>query len=109
VRHEGAPCFLWVSDPGLTGSCALPDGTMGHWDVVLLADLPVHMITAGRKTLRPELDLHSLHGLLAEHAPLSHAYVERVTPGQATAASRCSGLASPTPPSWVCWPPWAVP
>jgi hypothetical protein len=76
VRHEGAPPAVI---PRTDRLLRRPGRHQGHWDVVLLADLPVHMIAARRKTLRPELDLHSLHGLLAEHAPLSHAYVERVT------------------------------
>jgi crossover junction endodeoxyribonuclease RuvC len=71
TRHEG-PRGL---DPGVTGAMAILDGS----SVVLLEDLPVHMISAGRKQVRPELDLHQLHAILAEHAPFDHAYVERVT------------------------------
>jgi crossover junction endodeoxyribonuclease RuvC len=67
-------------DPGMTGALAILDGS----DVLLLEDLPTHMISAGRKALRPELDLHQLHAMLAEHAPYAHAYIERVAarPGQ---------------------------
>jgi crossover junction endodeoxyribonuclease RuvC len=64
-------------DPGLAGGVAVLDGD----DVVLLTDLPVHRVgRSGTKALRAELDLHGLHGLLAEHGPYAHAFVERVGP-----------------------------
>lgn len=64
-------------DPGLAGGLDVLDGD----DVILLTDLPVHRVgKAGTKVLRPELDLHGLHGLLAEHGPYTHAFVEKVGP-----------------------------
>ena len=62
-------------DPGTVGAIAILDGT----DVLLLEDLPVHQIgTSGRKTTRPEIDLHQLHTMIAAHAPYTHAIIEKV-------------------------------
>jgi crossover junction endodeoxyribonuclease RuvC len=64
-------------DPGLQGGVCVLDQD----EVILLTDLPVHRVgRAGTKALRAELDLHSLHGLLAEHGPYGHAYIEKVGP-----------------------------
>jgi crossover junction endodeoxyribonuclease RuvC len=79
-------------DPGTTGALAVLDGA----DVLLLEDLPVHMIgIAGRKALRAELDLHGLHRLLAERGPYNHAFVERVAarPGQGVTGMFRFGMA----------------
>jgi crossover junction endodeoxyribonuclease RuvC len=79
-------------DPGLAGAIAVLDGQ----DVRLLVDLPVHRIgVAHKKALRAELDLHTLHALLAEHAPYTHAFVEKVAarPGQGTVSMFRFGVA----------------
>lgn len=105
-------------DPGLSGAIAILDQDA----IVLLADLPVHRVSvAGRKGLRAELDLHGLHGLLVEHGPFTHAYVEKVGPmpkqgvtsmfrfGTAFGAIQgiLSAMAIPfslvTPQSWQRW------
>jgi crossover junction endodeoxyribonuclease RuvC len=65
-------------DPGLTGAYAL----LG--DPPLVGDLPVHQTQHGRSAkVRSELDLHSLHTLLADHV-IAHCFIERVAarPGQ---------------------------
>jgi crossover junction endodeoxyribonuclease RuvC len=79
-------------DPGLAGALAILDGA----DILLLEDLPVHMVgTAGKKATRAELDLHQLHAMLAEHAPYGHAYVERIAarPGQGVTGMLRFGMA----------------
>lgn len=79
-------------DPGLIGGLCVLDGT----DVLLVTDLPVHLVSVGhRKTTRPELDLHGLHALIAEHAPLGHAYVEKIAarPKQGTVSTFRFGTA----------------
>ena len=70
-----------ATDPRLQGGIAVLD----QEQVVLLTDLPVHRVgVAGKKRLRAELDLHGLHGLLAEHGPYVHAFIEKVNsrPGE---------------------------
>jgi crossover junction endodeoxyribonuclease RuvC len=65
-------------DIGLSGAMAI----VGDAGVLLIADMPVHAITAGKKT-RIELDLTSLRSILAGH-PIDHVVIERVAarPGQ---------------------------
>jgi crossover junction endodeoxyribonuclease RuvC len=70
-------------DPGLQGGLAILDGPRISSDeeVILVTDLPAHRIgVTGKKALRAELDLHGLHGLLAEHTPYAHAFIEKVGP-----------------------------
>jgi crossover junction endodeoxyribonuclease RuvC len=79
-------------DPGLSGGLAI----ISEQEVLLLTDLPVHKIgTTHKKTLRAELDLHGLHLQLTEHAPYSHAFVEKVSarPGQGTVSMFRFGVA----------------
>jgi crossover junction endodeoxyribonuclease RuvC len=61
-------------DPGTQGAIAALEGD----EVVLLADLPVHMVTAKGRGDRAELDVHGLHLLIAELGPVAHAFVEKV-------------------------------
>jgi crossover junction endodeoxyribonuclease RuvC len=61
-------------DPGIHGAVAALDGD----EVVLLADLPVHVLAAKGRGDRAELDVHTLHTLIAELGPIDHAYVEKV-------------------------------
>ena len=61
-------------DPGTHGAIAALDGR----EVVLLADLPVHMVAAKGRGDRAELDVHTLHGLIADLGQVEHAFVERV-------------------------------
>jgi hypothetical protein len=79
-------------DPGLAGGLAIID----RREVLLLIDLPVHRIgVAGKAALRPELDLHAIHGALADYAPYAHAFVERAAarPGQGTVSMFRFGVA----------------
>lgn len=80
-------------DPGTVGAIAILDGT----DVLLLEDLPTHQIgTSGRKTTRPEIDLHQLHAMIAAHAPYTHAIIEKVgaMPQQGTVSTFRFGYAT---------------
>jgi crossover junction endodeoxyribonuclease RuvC len=61
-------------DPGTSGAIAALDG---H-EVALLADLPVHVLAAKGRGDRAELDVHTLHSLIAELGPIEHAFVEKV-------------------------------
>jgi crossover junction endodeoxyribonuclease RuvC len=61
-------------DPGTHGAIAVLDGS----EVILLADLPVHVIAAKSRGDRAELDVHALHGLIAGLGPVGHAFIERV-------------------------------
>jgi crossover junction endodeoxyribonuclease RuvC len=61
-------------DPGTSGAIAALDG---H-EVALLADLPVHMLAAKGRGDRAELDVHTLHTLIAGLGPIEHVFVERV-------------------------------
>jgi crossover junction endodeoxyribonuclease RuvC len=78
-------------DPGTAGAFAILNGT----GVVLVDDLPVHMVTASGRGLRAELDLHQLRRVLTEHLPFDHAYVERVAarPGQGVTSMFRFGMA----------------
>jgi crossover junction endodeoxyribonuclease RuvC len=62
-------------DPGTHGAIAALNGG----DVVLLEDLPVHVLAAKGRGDRAELDIHTLHGMIADLGPIEHAFVERVT------------------------------
>lgn len=62
-------------DPGTHGAIAAISGD----GVVLLADLPVHAIPANGRADRAELDVHSLHSLIAGLGPIEHAYIEKVS------------------------------
>jgi len=62
-------------DPGTHGAIAALDGG----EVALLEDLPIHMLAAKGKGDRAELDVHTLHGLIADLGPIEHAFVEKVT------------------------------
>jgi crossover junction endodeoxyribonuclease RuvC len=62
-------------DPGIHGAVAALDGR----EIVLLADFPMHVVAAKGRGDRAELDVHSLHALIAELGPIEHAFVERVT------------------------------
>jgi hypothetical protein len=62
-------------DPGTHGAIA----ALAGGEVVLLEDLPVHVLAAKGRGDRAELDIHTLHALIAELGPIEHAFVERVT------------------------------
>jgi crossover junction endodeoxyribonuclease RuvC len=72
-------------DPGTHGAIAALDGS----EVVLLADLPVHVLAARGRGDRAELDVHSLHGLIADLGPIEHAFVEKVGPRPKEGVSSC--------------------
>jgi crossover junction endodeoxyribonuclease RuvC len=61
-------------DPGTHGAIAALDGA----GVVLLEDLPVHVIGVKGLGDRAELDVHTLHALIMELGPIEHAYLEKV-------------------------------
>jgi crossover junction endodeoxyribonuclease RuvC len=61
-------------DPGIHGAIAALNGR----EVALLADLPVHVLAAKGRGDRAELDVHTLHSLIAELGPIEHAFVEKV-------------------------------
>jgi crossover junction endodeoxyribonuclease RuvC len=61
-------------DPGTHGAIAALEGG----EVALLEDLPVHMLTTKRRGDRAELDVHTLHALIATLGPIEHAFVEKV-------------------------------
>jgi crossover junction endodeoxyribonuclease RuvC len=61
-------------DPGVHGAIAALDGS----EIALLEDLPVHTLAAKGRGDRAELDVHTLHVMLANLGPIEHAYVERV-------------------------------
>jgi crossover junction endodeoxyribonuclease RuvC len=67
-------------DPGTSGAIAALD----RGEVALLADLPVHTVSAKGRGDRAELDVHTLHALIARLGPIEHAFVEKVgaRPGQ---------------------------
>jgi hypothetical protein len=62
-------------DPGTHGAIAALDGS----EVILLEDLPVHTLAVKGKSSRAELDIHTLHNLIAELGPIEHAVVEKVS------------------------------
>jgi crossover junction endodeoxyribonuclease RuvC len=62
-------------DPGTHGAIAALAGDK----VVLLEDLPVHVLAAKGRGDRAELDVHTLHAMIADLGPIEHAYLERVT------------------------------
>jgi crossover junction endodeoxyribonuclease RuvC len=62
-------------DPGTHGAIAALEGG----EVALLEDLPVHMLAAKGRGDRAELDIHTLHVLIADLGPIEHAFVEKVT------------------------------
>jgi crossover junction endodeoxyribonuclease RuvC len=66
--------------PGTHGALAALKGS----DVVLSEDLPVHTLSARGRGDRVELDIYTLHAMIAELGPIEHAFVERVgaRPGQ---------------------------
>jgi crossover junction endodeoxyribonuclease RuvC len=74
ARTEPAGMLVIGLDPGTHGAIAVLDGNA----VSLLADLPVHVIAAKSRGDRAELDVHALHGLIAELGPIEHAFVEKV-------------------------------
>jgi crossover junction endodeoxyribonuclease RuvC len=62
-------------DPGVHGAiAALADGK-----VVLLDDLPVHVLATRGRENRAELDVHTLHGMILNLGSVTHAFTERVT------------------------------
>jgi crossover junction endodeoxyribonuclease RuvC len=61
-------------DPGTSGAIAALD----RGEVVLLADLPVHTVSAKGRGDRAELDIHTLHALITGLGPIEHAFVEKV-------------------------------
>jgi crossover junction endodeoxyribonuclease RuvC len=65
-------------DPGLSGALAIVD----EWEILLVDDLPVHQIRAGKK-VKLELDLPSLREILVAQV-IDHVVIERVAsrPGQ---------------------------
>jgi crossover junction endodeoxyribonuclease RuvC len=65
-------------DVGLTGALALLSGD----EVLLVEDMPVHVIASGRK-VRAELDVPTLRQLLTQR-PIDHVVIEKVAarPGQ---------------------------
>jgi crossover junction endodeoxyribonuclease RuvC len=62
-------------DPGVHGAIAALSGS----DVVLLDDLPTHTIPVKGRSDRAELDVHSLHSLIADLGLVEHAFIEKVT------------------------------
>jgi crossover junction endodeoxyribonuclease RuvC len=66
-------------DPGLSGAVAI----LAQDGVILVEDLPVHMIRSGRRQ-RSELDLSGLYAILQAHNTIRHIYIEDVAarPGQ---------------------------
>jgi crossover junction endodeoxyribonuclease RuvC len=75
ARTEPAGMIVIGLDPGTHGAIAALHGNA----VSLLADLPVHVIAAKGRGDRAELDVHALHGLIAELGPIEHAFIEKVT------------------------------
>jgi crossover junction endodeoxyribonuclease RuvC len=67
-------------DPGVHGAIA----ALADSEVVLLENLPTHVLTAKGKGDRAELDIHTLHTMIAGLGPIEHAFVEKVgaRPGQ---------------------------
>jgi crossover junction endodeoxyribonuclease RuvC len=61
-------------DPGTRGAIAALDGR----EVVLVENLPVHTVAAKGRGDRAELDVHTLHALIAGLGPIEHAFVEKV-------------------------------
>jgi crossover junction endodeoxyribonuclease RuvC len=61
-------------DPGTSGAIAALD----RGKVALLEDLPVHTVAAKGRGDRAELDVHTLHALIARLGPIEHAFVEKV-------------------------------
>jgi crossover junction endodeoxyribonuclease RuvC len=78
-------------DPGVHGAIAALNG---H-EVALLEDLPVHVLAAKGRGDRAELDVHTLHRLIADLGPIEHAYVERVgaRPGNGSVSMYRFGVA----------------
>jgi crossover junction endodeoxyribonuclease RuvC len=61
-------------DPGTHGAiAAVRDG-----EVLLLEDLPVHVLAAKGRGDRAELDIHTLHALIADLGQVQHAFMEKV-------------------------------
>jgi crossover junction endodeoxyribonuclease RuvC len=63
-------------DPGTRGALAALSGS----EVVLVDDLPTHTLTARGRGPRNELDVHSLHTIIAGLGPIEHCFLERVGP-----------------------------
>jgi crossover junction endodeoxyribonuclease RuvC len=76
-------------DPGVTGGIAFLGG---QGEVLLVEDLPVHMLAHGKQR-RAELDLATLRQLFLRY-PVDHVYIERVAsrPGQGTVSMFRFGL-----------------
>jgi crossover junction endodeoxyribonuclease RuvC len=78
-------------DPGTHGAIAALDDRQ----VVLLEDLPAHVLAAKGRGDRAEVDAHGLHSLIAGLGPITHAFVEKVgaRPGNGSVSMFRFGMA----------------